>query len=242
MRSPASAVFFDVDFTLIYPGPRFQAEGYAEICAEYGLEVDVRRFHRAVAEASRLLVDEEGDLAYDPRVFVEFTSALIRAMGGNGQRLAECAWRIYEEWAACQHFELYDDVADTLAWLHGAGIRLGLISNTHRCLETFQRHFALQGLIAAAVSSSSHGFMKPHPSIFEAALARAGVHSPADAVMVGDSLPHDIEGARRIGMRGVLVSRSGEPGDVPADVPVIRTLRELPAILDAASASRFVQS
>ncbi len=48
--------------------------------------------------------------------------------------------------------------------------------------------------------------------------------------MVGDSVPHDIEGARRVGMRGVLVHRSGDP--VPrVDVPVIQTLTELPALL-----------
>ena len=63
------------------------------------------------------------------------------------------------------------------------------------------------GLIDVAVSSSQHGFMKPHPSIFEAALKLAGV-SAADAVMVGDSLTQDIDGARRVGMRGVLVRRS----------------------------------
>ena len=28
-----SAVFFDVDFTLIYPGPTFQGAGYQEFCA-----------------------------------------------------------------------------------------------------------------------------------------------------------------------------------------------------------------
>ena len=61
--------------------------------------------------------------------------------------------------------------------------------------------------------------MKPHPSIF------------AEAVMVGDSLPHDIEGARALGMRAVLVSRGRPAFDAPADVPVIRTLRELPALL-----------
>ena len=52
--------------------------------------------------------------------------------------------------------------------------------------------------------------------------------------MVGDSLPHDIEGARRVGMRGVLVRRTG-PGishDPDADnVPVIQTLMELPRLL-----------
>ena len=49
--------------------------------------------------------------------------------------------------------------------------------------------------------------------------------------MVGDSLAHDIEGARAIGMRGVLVARSGAPDGVPEDIPVIKSLRELPPLL-----------
>ena len=37
-------------------------------------------------------------------------------------------------------------------------------------------------------------------------------------------------GARRLGMRGVLVARSG-PVTAPPDVPVIRSLRELPPLV-----------
>jgi HAD superfamily hydrolase (TIGR01662 family) len=231
------AVFFDVDFTLIYPGPMFQPEGYQRFCLGFGLQVDASKFHSAVAGASRLLAEEEGGLAYDPQRFVEFIRELLRGMGGHGERLDECAWTIYYEWAACQHFSMYDDVADVLREIHAAGVRIGLISNTHRCLETFQQHFELQGLITAAVSSLAHGFMKPHPSIFEAAMQQIGVASPAASVMVGDSLAHDIEGARRIGMRGVLVIRSGDPGAVPPDVAVIRSLRELPVLLGLNGAS-----
>jgi hypothetical protein len=33
------AVFFDVDFTLIHPGPAFQGHGYAEVCARHGVKV-----------------------------------------------------------------------------------------------------------------------------------------------------------------------------------------------------------
>ncbi len=33
------AVFFDVDFTLIYPGPTFQGEGYQRFCARHGMQV-----------------------------------------------------------------------------------------------------------------------------------------------------------------------------------------------------------
>jgi len=51
--------------------------------------------------------------------------------------------------------------------------------------------------------------------------------SADQAVMVGDSVAHDIEGARRLGMRGILVARSGLSTGAPADVPVIQTLREL---------------
>ena len=72
--------------------------------------------------------------------------------------------------------------------------------------------------------------MKPHPSIFQEALRRAAV-SPGESVMVGDSFRHDIEGARRLGMRGVLVARSKLSIGCPADVPVIHTLRELRALL-----------
>jgi putative hydrolase of the HAD superfamily len=114
--------------------------------------------------------------------------------------------------------------------IHAAGVRIGLISNTQRCLLSFQRHFALDGLFTVTVSSSEHGYMKPHPSIFEAALEKAGVDA-AQSVMVGDSLAHDIEGARRIGMRGILVARSRVPETLPEDVAVIRSLRELPKIL-----------
>ena len=98
----------------------------------------------------------------------------------------------------------------TLRQIAAQGLRIGLISNSHRCLASFQSHFELEGLIAAAVSSSEHGYMKPHPSIFDAALRLVGVPA-AEAVMVGDSLTHDIDGALQVGMRGVLVRRSGEP-------------------------------
>ena len=74
--------------------------------------------------------------------------------------------------------------------------------------------------------------MKPHPSIFEAALALAGVRAE-ESVMVGDSLAHDIEGAKRIGMRGVLVDRSDDPAVTDSDVSVIRTFADLPALLGA---------
>jgi putative hydrolase of the HAD superfamily len=225
---PVAAVFFDVDFTLIYPGPTFQGEGYARFCERFGIAIDPSRFDAAVRAASSIL-DAAQDHLYDADIFVCYTRRIVEEMGGTGPRLEECATEIYREWATCQHFYLYDDVAPVLRELAARGLKIGLISNSHRCLASFQEHFELRGLITAAVSSSQHGYMKPHPSIFEAALTLAGV-AAAESIMVGDSVAHDIDGARRVGMRGVLVHRSHDPAPV-ASVPVIRSMTELPGLL-----------
>lgn len=224
----ASAVFFDVDFTLIYPGPTFQGIGYREFCRTHGVVVDPEAFDAAVAGASSLLAPT-GDV-YDPEIFIQYTSRIIEGMGGAGPGVDRAAREIYDEWSSCHHFELYEDVPDVLRALHAGGVKIGLISNTQRSLAAFESHFELDGLFAVAISSFDHGYMKPHPSIFERALRQVSAR-PHEAVMVGDSLAHDIEGARNLGMRAVLVSRGGPTPPCPADVPVIRSLRELLPLL-----------
>jgi putative hydrolase of the HAD superfamily len=227
-QSTTRAVFFDIDFTLIHPGPAFQGSGYKEFCSRFGIDVDPAAFDRAVETAGAVLDPGSGE--YDAQLYVDYTRRIIEGMGGAGPQIETAAREIYNEWAACHHFFLYDDVSDVLRDLHGRGLKIGLISNSHRCLTSFQSHFLLEGLFAAAVSSAEHGYMKPHPSIFETAL-RLAAAEPQESVMVGDSVTHDVEGARRLGMRAVLVSRSGRSEPCPPDVPVIRTLRELPALL-----------
>ncbi len=228
-RTRTKAVFFDVDFTLIYPGPRFEADGYRAFSERHGLSVDVERFQAAVAAASREL-EVDTDTTYRRERFVRYGQRVVEEMGGRGPGLGACAQEIYDEWAVCRHFILYEDVKPALRQLHARGLRLGLISNTHRCLSTFRSHFELDTFIAGAVSSSDHGFMKPHPSIFEAAMTELGV-SAAEAMMVGDSLSHDIAGALELGMRAALLDRSGRTKAAAAGVRVMSSLAELPAVV-----------
>ncbi len=221
------AVLFDVDFTLIYPGPTFQGEGYRCFCARHGLDADQSRFDEAVAAAGRLL-DEADDAEYDDEIYVAYTRHIIEGMGGSGDAVDACAREIYREWAACRHFELYDEVPAVLRTLANAGVKLGLVSNSHRCLVSFQDHFELQGLISATVSSLEHGRMKPHPSIFTEALSRVGVDA-GSALMVGDSIRHDIEGALRVGMSAALVYRADAPHPREEELRArgVQTLRSL---------------
>ena len=219
-----AAVFFDVDFTLIHPGPRFQGAGYEACCRRHGVRVDASRFDAAVAGAAAVL--DSADVVYDADLYVKYTERIIELMGGSSPAVRAVARELYDDWAEHHHFSLYDDVVETLEGLRASGVRAGLISNSHRCLASFQSHFELDDLIAVAVSSSEHGYMKPHPNIFHAALSLMQVE-PGAAVMVGDSLSHDVLGARRAGMRGILLARGDAPPGID-EIDVIRTLLELP--------------
>ena len=225
------AVFFDVDFTLIHPGPAFQGAGYERFCREHDVPgVAADRFDAAVA-ASSFILDEVEEPIYDDGLFIHYTASIIEHMGGRGPNVINAAREIYRQWASNHHFELYDDAAPALDALTALGLTIGLISNSHRSLDAFTEHFALGRFITIAVSSAEHGYMKPHRSIFDTALERAGV-AAHQALMVGDSLRADIEGAVAAGLGAVLIRRSGErPAVLPDGVAVIRSLRDLPAML-----------
>jgi putative hydrolase of the HAD superfamily len=228
--SKVRAVFFDVDFTLIYPGPTFQAEGYRRACAAHGIAVDPAKFDAATA-ASSVILDEVEEQIYNHDVFIHYTASIIEKMGGRGANVIDVAREIYDQWSVNHHFEMYDDVAPVLEALRKRRVITGLISNSHRSLDAFCEHFSLANIITVSVSGAEHGYMKPHRSIFDAALERAKVTAD-EAMMVGDSFTHDVKGALNAGWRAVLLRRSGErPPDAPADLPVITTLGELPALL-----------
>jgi len=142
-----------------------------------------------------------------------------------------CAAEIVRRWEVHANFDLYDDAVPALEELRRHGLRIGLISNGQRDLEEFARHHRLD--VDVAVGSKSHGRTKPHASIFESALSALGV-TAREAAMVGDSVADDIEGARALGMRAILIDRDGlHPGEPDR----ITELRALPAALGLAAES-----
>jgi FMN phosphatase YigB (HAD superfamily) len=72
--------------------------------------------------------------------------------------------------------------------------------------------------------------VKPHPTIFQTALDRVGVGA-GEAAMVGDSPAEDVEGARALGLRAILVDRDDRHPDVEGRVT---DLYALPAALGLA--------
>jgi HAD superfamily hydrolase (TIGR01549 family) len=218
------AVLFDVDFTLVKPGPDLGPEGYQTLGRRFGLELDPARYAEARAAAIEA-VERHPELDHDEEVWVLFTERIIRGMGGDSERAYECAVEMTRAWENAANFELYEDTLPVLAALREHGLKIGLVSNTGRDLDAFVSHHALD--VDAAVGSGAHGKTKPHPAIFRSALDDLGVRAE-QAAMVGDSPDDDIAGARALGMQAFLVDREGR---FPEAVGRLPDLRALPAAL-----------
>jgi HAD superfamily hydrolase (TIGR01662 family) len=224
------AVLLDVDFTLFRPGPELGPQGYERIGARYGLVLDGARYDEARLAAIDDL-QRHPELVHDEELWIRFTEEVVRGMGGDAERSRDCAIELVREWERHENFFLYDDALPTLDELRRHGLRIGLVSNGQRDLAEFARHHGLD--VDACIGSLAHGRVKPHRSIFEAALAALEA-SPAEAAMVGDSLSDDIEGARALGMRAILLDRDGVH---PGEEDRIDTLLALPAALGLAASA-----
>jgi HAD superfamily hydrolase (TIGR01549 family) len=212
---------FDVDFTLAKPGPDLGPEGYQRLGARHGLTLDPARYDDARREA---LVDlkRHPELDHDEEIWIRFTQRIIEGMGGSGDTYAAAA-EMEGAWAHAHHFELYEDALPTLDALRDRGLKLGLLSNSARDLDEFVGHHGLT--VDAVLTSRAHGKTKPHEAIFLRMLELLGV-GPGEALMVGDTIEDDVEGATAVGMRAVLVDREGrydEPGAI-ADLRALLTL------------------
>ncbi len=208
--APLRAVVFDVDFTIAEPGPDLGPEGYRRVGERYGLTLDPRR-HDDARRAALATLERHPELDHDEELWVLFTERIIQGMGGVGDTHA-AAVEMTRAWEHAAHFELYPDVLAAFDELSGRGLKVGLLSNTARDLDVFVAHHGLR--VDALLTSRVHGKTKPHESIFLEVLALLEV-AAAEAVMVGDSVEDDIDGAQAVGMRALLVDRERRYPDRP---------------------------
>ena len=225
-------VVFDLDYTLLRPSDQFEAPGYVRTGAHFGLALDAARWPQA-ERAAYLAVAARREATgpvHDDGLLPLIAHAIIEGLGGGPAGPVELtAQAIIVAWSRAENFGLYDDVLPCLDALRAAGIRMALLSNAlGHGVEEIVAHFALDDYMDAAVSSLETGAAKPAPRMFSTLFGLLGV-SPADAVMVGDSVEDDVKGAFACGCPAILLDRAGRRRDVK--VPRIESLAELPAAL-----------
>jgi HAD superfamily hydrolase (TIGR01549 family) len=226
-RHVLKAVLFDVDFTLFRPGPELGPDGYRRVGERHGLTLEPGLYDAARTAAIEKL-QAERDLVHDEEVWIAFTEEIVVGMGGGLEGSRACAVDMVREWERHENFSLYEDALPALDELRRHRLKIGLVSNGQRDLEEFAAHHSLR--VDAIVGSKAHGKIKPHPSIFVAALQALEV-APEETAMVGDSFEDDIEGARSLGMRAILLDREGLHPDAEDRID---TLLALPAALGLA--------
>jgi HAD superfamily hydrolase (TIGR01549 family) len=218
------AVLFDVDFTLVRPGPELGPGGYVRVGERLGMSLDPGLYDEARTRAIQN-IKRHPELAHDDEIWIAFMAEIVQGMGGDQKRAYQCGRELSRAWSVSANFELYEDALPVLEELRRHELKIGLVSNTGRDLGEFIVHHGLD--VDAAISSGAHGKVKPDPTIFVAVLRQLGVE-PAATAMVGDSIDDDVEGARQLGMSAFLLDRAESYPDFPDRLP---NLYALPAAL-----------
>ena len=135
--------------------------------------------------------------------------------------------------------ELAPNVADALATLRDAGVRIGIVCDVGMTASPILRsHLERHGILDRFDHwsfSDEVGWYKPDRRIFEHALAGLGGIEPARAAHVGDIRRTDVAGALAMGMVAVRYSGvSDDRSDGPEGDLVCAHHADLPALLGVA--------
>ena len=228
---PLRAVFFDMGGTLV------QSEGTVDAWRPAVLEAIERDFGRRWwaeplydADISRPPKDEPHRQETN-RWLAEWLSA-------NGEVLtADEVERLRSDFARPLPlaYALTPGAAEALRWCKERHLAVVVVTNTiSRGDDQVRRDFVrfdLTGVIDHVVTSYSTGWEKPHPAIFERALACAGV-TAVETCMVGDDLDADVIGPQRLGIRAVWKCSADPPPETATSADAtIASLLELPGVL-----------
>ncbi len=205
-------VTFDAAGTLLRPHPSVGAV-YREVAlchdcdhAAEALDHAFRNAFHAVSKDTRVLDPERRERDFWQRVVRQAFGEL----GHTPTRFDAFFEELWETFAHGSRWRVYDGAADTLTALGRRGYRLGVLSNWDSRLHRVLAETGLRPHFEAVTISSEAGYEKPDTGIFRRAEQAHGI-TPAQVLHVGDSLKHDVAGARDAGWSVVRVRHDADP-------------------------------
>lgn len=232
-----TTVVFDVGLTLVRPEPSF-AEVFASVCRACGLAVEPQ----AVAAADHLWAEQherwrvagepspwEGDRDAETRYFLTLYRRILDHLDIDHDGTVPD--RLLEVFVDHASYGAYPDAVPALAALARRGVGLAVLSNwgSRPRLRDVLAHADLERWFDQVVVSGEVGLAKPDPAVFLHLLDRIGTAAGPHVAYVGDDLRSDVVPARQLGLRAVLVDRSGRHRH--HDGPRVTDLRQLTAAL-----------
>ena len=238
--SNVRAIFFDAGNTLLYP----RLDERVRDLTEAGFPARVEDFYAAERVAKQKLDEwmwpqiRSGEVprTIDHHYWSDYLTALMGFIGAPESEQARLINLVLDGFRNIRTWSVVmPETPGYLAALRDQGYFLGVISNSGGTLEDQFRHLGLREYFQVVFDSAIVGVEKPHPEIFQLALASAKV-APDEVVFVGDTHATDIGGAQLAGWRGVLIDRVGAYPH--AECPRISSLPELDAVLERANYTR----
>lgn len=188
------AIIFDIDGTLI-DSVDLHARAWQEAFRHYGREVPFPDVRQQIGKGG----DQLMPVFFSPAELDKFGAELEKHRGYLFKRDYMSLVRPFPQ------------VRQLFERIRADGKRIALASSAKADeLTAYKKLTHIEDLVEEQASSDDAEKSKPHPDIFEAALAHLGDVRPAEAIVVGDT-PYDAEAAAKAGVRTVGVLCGGFP-------------------------------
>lgn len=199
------AVLFDVDGTLV-DSVDLHARAWQEAFAHFGKRVSLEDVRAQMGDQliPAFLTEEE--------------------LRTEGEALDRYRGEVYRR-DYLPRVRPFPGARELVVRVRATGRRVALASSAKEPeIRYLEKLLGLDRLLDAETTSDDAERSKPHPDIFQAALARVRA-PPSEAIVVGDS-PWDVLAARRASVRAIGVLSGGFPEDELREAGAIAIYRE----------------
>jgi len=128
--------------------------------------------------------------------------------------LSEEQEKLVRQWLEWSETFLFDDTIETLEYLKKKGYKIAIISNSPPTTKDQLANLGIKQYFDVAIFSFEVGHRKPEKEIFLNLLNKVGAEA-SEALMIGDSLKYDINGASAVGIDAILLDRKNAASHNP---------------------------
>jgi HAD superfamily hydrolase (TIGR01549 family) len=188
------AIIFDIDGTLV-DSVDLHARAWQDAFRHFGREVEFERVRHQIGKGGDQLMP------------VFFSAAELERFG---EELEKFRGELYKR-EYISRVRAFPQVRELFERIRADGRRIALASSAKKDeLKTYKELARIADLIEEETSADDAERSKPHPDIFEAALAALGDVRADEAIVIGDT-PYDAEAAGKIKLRTIGVLCGGFP-------------------------------